>query len=84
METFPRYWPLWGESTGHWWILLTKANYAEFWSTPEQRVEQAIETPVIWARSKHNHYVQIIGSLMGETHFYWIRLAIPAPTLENG
>ena len=23
--------PLWGESTGHWWIPLTKANDAELW-----------------------------------------------------
>ena len=23
--------PLWGESTGHWWIPLTKASYVELW-----------------------------------------------------
>ena len=44
--------PLWGESTGHWWIPLTKAIDAEFWcflwSAPEQRDEQIHETPVIW------------------------------------
>ena len=44
--------PLWGESTGHRWIPLTKANDAELWcclwSAPEQTVEQTIETPVIW------------------------------------
>ena len=44
--------PLWGESTGHRWIPLTKASDAELWcflwSVPEQTVEQTIETPVIW------------------------------------
>ena len=25
-KPFPRYWPLWGEPTGHRWIPLTKAN----------------------------------------------------------
>ena len=43
---------LWGESTGHRWIPLTKASDAEFWCflwpAPEQTVEQTIETPVIW------------------------------------
>ena len=38
--------------TGQWWILLTKASDAELscflWSTPEQTVEQTIDTPVIW------------------------------------
>ena len=44
--------PLWGESTGHRWIPLTKASDAELWcfrwSAPEQIVEQTLETPVIW------------------------------------
>ena len=44
--------PLWGESTGHRWIPLTKGSDAELWcflwSVPEQTVEQAIETPMIW------------------------------------
>ena len=45
--------PLWGESTGHRWIPLTKkASDAELWcflwSAPEQTVEKTIETPVIW------------------------------------
>ena len=43
--------PLWGESTGHRWIPLTKASDAELWcflwSALEQIVEQTIETPVI-------------------------------------
>ena len=43
--------PLWGESTGHRWIPLTKAGDAELWgflwSAPEQTVEQTIETLVI-------------------------------------
>ena len=44
--------PLWGESTDHRWIPLTKARDAELWffllSAPEQTVEQTIETLVIW------------------------------------
>ena len=44
--------PLLGESTGHWWIPLTKASDVELWcfpwSAPEQTVEEKIETPVIW------------------------------------
>ena len=38
--------PLWGESTGHRWIPLTKASDAELscflWSAPEQTLEQTI------------------------------------------
>ena len=41
---------LWGESTGHRWIPLTKASDADLrcflWS--EQTVEQTIETMLIW------------------------------------
>ena len=44
--------PLCGESTGNWWILLTKASDAELWcflwSAPEQMVEKTIDMPVIW------------------------------------
>ena len=51
-EHFPRDWSLWGESTSHRWIPLTKASDAGpwcfLWSAPEQTVEQTPETPVIW------------------------------------
>ena len=44
--------PLWGESTGHRMIPLTRAIDAELWyflwSAHEQTVEQTMETPVIW------------------------------------
>ena len=44
--------PLWGESTSHCWILLTKASDAELWcfvwSAREQTVQQTTETLVIW------------------------------------
>ena len=44
--------PLWGESTGQWWIPLTKASYRELWcflwSVPKQTAEQTIEILVIW------------------------------------
>ena len=56
METFSALPALYGgnpsESTGHWWIPLTKASYAELWcfpwSVPEQTVQRTIETQVIW------------------------------------
>ena len=44
--------PLWGESTGDWWISLTKASdvghWYFLWSVPEPTVEQTIETSMIW------------------------------------
>ena len=44
--------PWWGESTGHRWIPLKKTSDEELWcflwSTPEQTIEQTIETPVSW------------------------------------
>ena len=44
--------PLWRESTGDRWISLTKASGAKLWCflwpSPEQTVEQTIETSVIW------------------------------------
>ena len=44
--------PLWGESTGHHWIPITKASDTELWyflwSASEQTAEQALDTPVIW------------------------------------
>ena len=44
--------PLWGGSTGHRWIPLTKASDAELgsflWSVPEQKIDETIKTPVIW------------------------------------
>ena len=54
METFSSIVTLYdlGESTGQWWIPLTKASDAEFFlcficSAPEQMVEQTFQTPVI-------------------------------------
>ena len=44
--------PLWGKSTSHRWIALTKASDMELWyflwSVVEQMVKQIIGTPVIW------------------------------------
>ena len=44
--------PLWGETTDHRWIPLTKASDADIWcflwSTPEQTVERTIETLEVW------------------------------------
>ena len=59
---------LWGESTNHRWIPLTKASDAELryflWSVPEQTVEQTIETPGFQTPSRSlwyycNDYIQI-------------------------
>ena len=50
--------PLWGESTGHRLIPLTKASDAELWcflwSAPQQTVRQIIEAPVIWLLRHYN------------------------------
>ena len=44
--------PLWGESTGHQCISLTKASDAGLWyflwCAPEQMTEQTVQMPVIW------------------------------------
>ena len=44
--------PLWGESTGHQWIPLTKAINTELWgflrTVPQQMIEKTIEMRVIW------------------------------------
>ena len=44
--------PLWGESTGHRWIPLTKASDAEpwcfLWRAPEQTAVQTVQMLVIW------------------------------------
>ena len=49
---FQRCWQLWGESTGHRWVPITKATDAELrwfrWSEPEQTVEWTLEKPLIW------------------------------------
>ena len=48
---FPVTGSLWGESTGHRWIPLTKLvtrSFDFFSSEPENTVEQTIDTPVIW------------------------------------
>ena len=41
--------PLWEESTGHWWIPLTKASDAELWCFLWCAPEQTWDLPVIWA-----------------------------------
>ena len=57
--------PLWGESTGHRWIPLTKASDVELWyflwSVPEQ---MAVWTFLIWdaiAHSLWHHCDELIG-----------------------
>ena len=60
--------PLWGESTSHRWIPLTKANDAELWyflwSTPEQMVEQTIAGDLIRQLcSLWRHYNTWFGSV---------------------
>ena len=56
--------PLWGESTGHRWINLTKASDAKLWcflpSAPEQTAEHTIETPVIWDAIAPIMYISVM------------------------
>ena len=44
----PRHWPLWGESTGDWWIPLTKASNAEIFSLIPQ-VTRTNNNPRQWS-----------------------------------
>ena len=64
---------LWGESTGHRWIPLTKVSGTEpwcfLWSAPEQTVYQTIETPMIWDAN-----ALIMVSLY--CHFITLRIAL--------
>ena len=62
--------PLWGESTCHRWIPLTKVSEPQLWcflsSVPEQTVEQTIEMLVIW---------EVIGLIMMSLQWFhevWI------------
>ena len=51
---FPRYWPLWGESTGHQWIPVDSTHKGQwrgalvFSLICAWTVEQTIEMPLIW------------------------------------
>ena len=64
--------PLWGKSTGHRWIPLTKASDAKvgcfLWPAPEQTAKQTIETPVIWDAIAPIIYVIVMHIIcMGRT-----------------
>ena len=61
--------PLWGESTGHRWIRLTKASDTELWCflwfVPEQTAEQTIEMPVIWdAHRAHYDVIVMVPDIL--------------------
>ena len=60
MEVFHITAPLWGESTGHWWIPLTKANDAELWcflwSAPEPTNGWSNNRDASDLRCHHAHY----------------------------
>ena len=65
--------PLWGESSGHRWIALTKASNAEIWyflwSAPEQTVEQTMETKQASdLRRHHAHYDATIMKIFSLRH----------------
>ena len=73
--------PLWGETTGHRWIPLIKANDAELWCfflfASDQTVKQKIETPVIWndialimtsLQCHHIVFGVVITAVVGEVH----------------
>ena len=71
--------PLWGKSTGHQWIPLTKASDTELWcflwSAPERTVEQTIETLVIW-----DAIVLIMTSLASSFVVVRCRSILPYPS----
>ena len=75
---------LWGETTGDWWISLTKAGDDELWyflwRAPQQTIEQTIETPVIWdaiALIMTSRYWRIVCSFSYEYHRRVTIICIP-------
>ena len=89
-KNFPVTGPLWGESTGHWWIPLRKASDSELWcflwGAPEQTVEQTVEILAIWGAialtmmymiaSSNWDIICVIGHLCVEfTGHRWISLS---------
>ena len=72
--------PMWGESTGHQWITLTKVSdsglWCFIWSAPEQTVEQIIETPVIWDAITLIIKSLVRGSLMGRWNPMYHHLSV--------
>ena len=62
--------PLWGESTGHRWIPLTKTSDAELWcflwSVPEQTVEQTIDASDL---KRHHTYYDV--TVMNKYHLHY-------------
>ena len=56
--------PLWGESTGHQWMLLTKASYAELWCLIWSTNGWAISQYATDLRRHRAHYdVTVMGTL---------------------
>ena len=70
--------PLWGESTGHRWIPLTKASDVEHWyflrSASEQTFGQTIETPLIRGT---------IALIMTSQLWCWLSLTPLEPVAEG-
>ena len=68
--------PLWGESTGHQLILLTKASDAELWcflwSAPDQTIEQTTVTPVIWDANRTHYDVTVMLYFVYADELYWL------------
>ena len=73
--------PLWGQSTSHRWIPLTKASDAQLWcflwSVPEQTIDQTIKMPVIWDAIALNMIHCNVNSILGSPEF------VPLDTPEN-
>ena len=63
--------PLWGESTGHRWFLLTKSSDGELWcflSSPEQTVEQTIWDAI---RSSVTNNAKILRPISRRMQWNW-------------
>ena len=73
--------PLWGTSAGHRWIPLTKASDAELWcflwSSPEQTVEQTIETP--WDSRRHRAHYDVTVMCYPLSLKTWMVLTVKLP-----
>ena len=64
--------PLWGEFTGHRWILLTKASDAELWCFVWSALEQTVEQTIGDLRSHRVHYDVTVLCYLCKELWVWL------------
>ena len=90
-KCFPCYWPLWGESTSHWWIPLTMASDTDLWfflwSSPEQMFEKK-HWDASDLRHDHAHYdvTVMLGHQVVSSHdvdYVWWMSGLPREVIST-